>query len=66
MKSSRLREIQDCANAASVKIAAVEQHKRHIHIILANGRKVFTAITPSDNRASLNLVRDLKREGAAA
>lgn len=66
MQSSRLREIQDCANKAAVKIAAVEQHRRHIHIILANGRKVFAAISPSDKRASLNLVRDLKREGAAA
>lgn len=66
MKSSRLREIQDCANKAAVKIAAVEQHKRHVHIILENGRKVFAALTPSDKRASLNLVRDLKREGAAA
>jgi len=66
MKSSRLREIQDCANKAAVKITAVEQHKRHVHIILANGRKVFAALTPSDKRAALNLVRDLKREGAAA
>jgi REP element-mobilizing transposase RayT len=66
MQSSRLREIQQCAAKAAVKIAAVEQHKRHIHIILENGRKVFTAITPSDKRASLNLVRDLKREGATA
>jgi hypothetical protein len=66
MKSSRLREIQDCANKAAVKIAAVEQHKRHVHIILENGRKVFAALTPSDKRAALNLVRDLKREGAAA
>ena len=66
MQSSRLREIQQCAAKAAVKIAAVEQHKRHIHIILENGRKVFTAITPSDKRAALNLVRDLKREGATA
>ncbi len=66
MQSSRLREIHQCAAKAAVKIAAVEQHKRHIHIILENGRKVFTAITPSDKRASLNLVRDLKREGATA
>lgn len=66
MQSSRLREIQDCANKAAVKIASVEQHRRHIHIILENGRKVFAATSPSDKRASLNLVRDLKREGAAA
>jgi hypothetical protein len=66
MQSSRLREIHQCAAKAAVKIAAVEQHKRHIHIILANGRKVFAAITPSDKRAALNLVRDLKREGATA
>ena len=63
MQSSRLREIQDCAAKAAVQIAAVEQHRRHIHIILANGRKVFASISPSDKRASLNLVRDLKREG---
>lgn len=66
MESSRLREIRQCAAKAAVQIAAVEQHKRHIHIILANGRKVFTAISPSDKRASLNLVRDLKREGSFA
>jgi len=66
MQSSRLREIHQCAAKAAVQISRVEQHKRHIHIILANGRKVFAAITPSDKRASLNLVRDLKREGATA
>ena len=66
MKSSRLREIQQCAAKAAVEITSVEQHKTHIHIILANGRKVFAALSPSDNRAALNLVRDLKREGAVA
>lgn len=66
MKSSRVKQIKECALAAAVEIAAIEQHKRHVHIILANGRKVFASLTPSDNRAALNLVRDLKREGAAA
>ena len=66
MRSSRLREIQQCAAKAAVRISTVEQHKRHIHIILENGRKVFAATTPSDKRAALNLVRDLKREGASA
>lgn len=64
MEASRLREIRQCAAKAVVQIANVEQHKRQIQITLANGRKVFASITPSDRRAALNLVRDMKREAA--
>jgi hypothetical protein len=32
----------------------------HLKVILPNGRKVFTSLTPSCNRAFKNLIRDIK------
>jgi hypothetical protein len=65
MESSRLRAIKKCAVEAGVKLQSVEQHKKHVHIILENGRKVITSITPSDWRGEKNLTRDLRKYGAA-
>lgn len=64
MKWSRERAIQKCAELAGVKLLAIEQHRKHAHVILENGRRVVTAITPSDWRGDRNLVRDLKKQGA--
>lgn len=62
MRSCRVREIKDCAKRAGVVIESIEQTKTHIQVMLANGRKVFTAGSPSDRRGGLNLIRDMKRE----
>ena len=61
MKGARLKEIQKCVDRAGARVASITQSKTHVHILLTNGRKVFTALTPSDRRGSLNLTRDIKR-----
>ena len=64
MESSRLRQIRKCAELAGVRLISVEQHRKHIHIRLANGRKVIASITPSDWWGEKNMIRDMKKEGA--
>ena len=61
MNGARLRQIQQCAKNAGAQIESVTQARKHVHILLTNGKKVFTCLTPSDRRGDLNLTRDLKR-----
>lgn len=62
MESSRLRQVHKLARDAGVEIASIEQRRKHMCITLANGRKVFGALTPSDRRADLNLLASIKHE----
>jgi len=41
--------------------AVVERQNKHIVYKLANGRKLTLSKTPSDHRAILNTISDLKR-----
>lgn len=61
MKGARLKEIRKCVELAGAIAESITQSKTHVHILLANGRKVFTAVSPSDKRGDLNLTRDIKR-----
>lgn len=63
MIKSRQREIEAAAKAAGVQIREIEQTRKHIKIKLANGGLVVTGLTPSDKRANLNLIRDLRSVG---
>ena len=62
MNNARLKQIQQCVKAAGAEMVSATQGRKHIQILLANGRKVFTGVTPSDDRANMNLTRDIKRE----
>ena len=62
MNHARLKEIRECAAKAGVEIAYVENSRKHLHIVLTNGRKVYTSATLSDKRrGNLELIQDLRR-----
>jgi hypothetical protein len=62
MNHARLKQIQQCVKEAGAVMVSATQGKAHVQVLLANGRRVFTGLTPSDKRANLNLTRDIKRE----
>lgn len=61
MKRARLKQIEQCAEKAGALLRSIEMGKKHIHITLTNGRKVYTAVSPSDWRGDMNLISDMRR-----
>ena len=62
MNHARIKQIRECAEKAGAEIASIEHGRKHVHITLTNGRKVYTSATLSDKRrGNLELIQDLRR-----
>ena len=63
-KMSTLKELKSLLELATQQGWQVERrNSNHYKLIAPNGKVVFTSSTPSDNRAILNIKRDLKSAG---